>query len=108
MPSEQAEGLWLHRYHACSLTEFSELSGLSEAEIREWIDVGVLAPADPAVEPWSFGADCVVTVRMACRLRQDFDLDTNSAALVVTLLNRVHALEEEVRDLRAKLPQVHR
>lgn len=108
MSTESTEALWLHRYHECSLTEFSELSGLSESELREWIEVGVLAPANPDVEPWSFSADCLVTVRTACRLRQDFDLDTNSVALVVTLLNRVHALEDEIRELRAKLPQVHR
>ena len=108
MPGEPTESLWLHRCHACSLTEFSELSGLSEAELREWIEAGVLEPADPDAEPWSFSADCVVTVRTAYRLRQDFDLDLQSVALMVTLLNRVHALEEEIRALRARLPEVHR
>lgn len=108
MPEEPTESLWLHRYHACSLTEFTELSGLTESELREWVEVGVLAPADPEAEPWSFSADCLVTLRTACRLRQDFDLDTHSVALMVTLLNRVRALEEEIRELRAKLPQIHR
>ncbi|MBM4201322.1 MAG: hypothetical protein FJ189_08555 [Gammaproteobacteria bacterium] len=108
MADEPTETLWLHRYHACSLTEFSDLSGLTETELREWVEVGVLAPDDPATEPWSFSADCLVTVRTACRLRRDFDLDTDSVALLVALLNRVHALEAEVRELRAKLPQVHR
>jgi hypothetical protein len=49
-----------------------------------------------------------MTVRTACRLRKDFDLEPHGVALVVTLLDRVHALEAEVRDLRAKLPQVVR
>jgi chaperone modulatory protein CbpM len=108
MPVEQPESLWLHRYQACSLTEISELSGLSETELLEWVDVGVIAPADPDAEPWTFSADCLITIRTACRMRQDFELDINSAALVVSLIERVHALEAEIRDLRAKLPMVHR
>ncbi|WP_139555952.1 chaperone modulator CbpM [Methylotetracoccus oryzae] len=108
MSEGPADSLWLHHYRMCSLTEVVELSGLTESELREWVEAGILDPADPQVEPWSFRADCVVTLRTACRLRQDFDLDTHSVALMVTLLDRVHALEAEVRELRAQLPQTHR
>jgi chaperone modulatory protein CbpM len=108
MSEGPAESLWLHHYRVCSLTEFVELSGLTESELREWVEAGVLSPADPAAEPWSFSADCIVTLRTACRLRQDFELDTESVALMVTLLDRVHALEAEVRELRARLPRTQR
>ena len=37
-------------------------------------------------------------------MRKDFDLDPHGVALAVTLLERVHDLEEELRDLRARLP----
>jgi len=105
---EQTEALWLHEHYELSLTELSELSGLSEAELRDWVDAGILAPADPQTAQWAFGADRLVTVRMACRLRQDFELDPDGVALVVTLLDRIHALEAEVRHLRARLPRVPR
>ena len=108
MQIEHTEGLWLHEHYEFSLLELAELSGVPEAELREWVDEGVLVPNDPEAAQWSFGADRLVTVRMASRLRKDFELEPHGVALVVTLLDRVHALEAEVRSLRAKLPGVLR
>ena len=108
MQIEETEGLWLHEHYEFSLGELAELSGLPEAELREWVDEGVLLPSDPSAAEWSFGADRLVTVRLACRLRRDFELEPHGVALLVTLLERVHALEAEVSDLRAKLPRVFR
>lgn len=108
MQIEQTEGLWLHERYEFSLAELAELSGVPEAELREWVDEGVLVPIDPQAPQWSFGADRLVTVRLACRLRKDFELEPHGVALVVTLLNRVHQLEAEVCNLRAKLPRVLR
>jgi hypothetical protein len=105
---EQTEELWLHEQYEFSLEELARLSGVPEAELHEWVDEGVLVPIDPQAAQWSFGADRLVTIRMACRLRQDFELEPHDMALVVALLDRVHALESEVRDLRAKLPRVLR
>jgi hypothetical protein len=102
MKIEQAT--WLHEHYQFSLEELCELSGLSDAELRELVDHGVLAPIDPGAQHWAFGADRLVVARSARRLRKDFDLDTHGVALVVTLLERVRDLEAELRDLRAKLP----
>ena len=108
MQIEQTEGLWLHERYEFSLAELAELSGLPEAGLREWVDEGVLMPTDPQAPQWYFGLDRLVTVQLACRLRKDFELEPHGVALVVTLLERIHALESEVRDLRAKLPRVLR
>ena len=102
MKTEQA--IWLHERLELALEELCELSGLSEAELRELVDYGVLAPIDPDAQRWAFGADRLVVARSARRLRQDFDLDPHAVALVVALLERVRDLEEELRDLRARLP----
>jgi hypothetical protein len=102
MKIEQAA--WLHEHYEFSLEELCELSGLSEAELRELVDHGVLAPIEPGAQHWNFSADRLVLARSARRLRKDFDLDTHGVALVVTLLERVRDLEAELRDLRAKLP----
>ena len=108
MQIEQTESLWLHVHYTFSLAQLSEMSGLTEVELREMVDYGILSPIDPEAEQWLFGADRLVTVRMAQRLSRDFDLDPQGLALVVTLLDRVHALEAEVCELRAKLPGVFR
>ncbi|TMH41499.1 MAG: hypothetical protein E6H59_09240 [Betaproteobacteria bacterium] len=102
MKIEQA--MWLHEQHELLLEELCELSGLSEAELRELVDYGVLAPIDSGARHWTFSADRLIVARSARRLRQDFDLDPHGVALAVTLLERVHDLEAELRDLRAKLP----
>ncbi len=102
------ETLWLHEHYEFSLEELCELSGLSEAELRELVDYGVLAPADPNAQHWTFSADRLLVARSARRLRKDFELDPHGVALVVTLLDRVRDLEAELRDLRAKLPRRQR
>jgi len=99
------QAMWLHEEHELLLEELCELSGLSETELRELVDYGVLAPVDSDARHWSFSADRLVLARSARRLREDFELDPNGVALVLTLLERVHDLEAELRDLRAKLPR---
>ena len=103
MKIEQA--MWLHERHKLALEELCELSGLTETELRELVNYGVLAPVDPDARRWAFGADRLVVARSARRLRRDFDLDPHAVALAVALLERVRDLEEELRDLRAKLPR---
>jgi hypothetical protein len=98
------QAMWLNEQHELLLEELCELSGLSETELRELVDYGVLAPIDSDAQQWTFSADRLVVARSARRLRKDFDLDLHGVALVVTLLEHVHDLEEELRDLRAKLP----
>jgi len=96
--------MWLHEEHQLLLEELCELSGMSERELRELVDYGVLVPIDSDAQQWSFSADRLVVARSARRLRRDFDLDPHGVALVVTLLERVRGLEAELRDLRARLP----
>jgi hypothetical protein len=96
--------MWLHEQHELLLEELCELSGLSETELRELVDYGVLATIDSHAQHWTFSADRLIVARSARRLRRDFDLDPHGVALAVTLLERVHDLEAELRDLRAKLP----
>jgi len=53
MKIEQAT--WLHQHSEFSLEELCELSGLTEAELRELVDHGVLAPIDPGAADGAFG-----------------------------------------------------
>lgn len=102
------EDCWLNEYYQFSLDELSDLAGLTETEIHEWVDEGLLAPVDPDESPWRFNADCLLVIRRAARLRRDFELEPQGLALVVQLLERIQNLETEVRQLQAKLPRVLR
>lgn len=108
MKIELTEASWLNERYEFSLEQLCELSGLSEAELRELVDCGVLEPTDPDQPDWTFSADRLLVARSAFRLRRDFDLDPHGVALVVTLLERVRGLEAELRELRARLPRRQR
>lgn len=105
MEAKPAEAVWLTEDSEFSFAELATLSGLSEAELRELVDYGAIAPVDPDSPRWTFKGRCLVTVRAAFRLRTSFELEPHAVALVVSLLDRIHALEGELGSLRAQLPR---
>lgn len=104
MRVELTEVHWLDQHQELSLTDLSGLSGLTKAELLELVDYGIFIPIDPKAAEQTFRADCLVVARTACRLRRDFDLDTQGLALALTLLERIHELEAQLSDLRARAP----
>jgi len=105
MSAKLTETTWLDAHCEVSLAELASLSGLAEAELRELVEYGALAPNDPRGAQWTFSGECVVTARAAQRLREDFDLDFNALSLALSFLERIRALESELRALRAQLPR---
>jgi hypothetical protein len=102
---ELTEALWLDEREEFSLSQLAELSGLTISEVEQLVDCEALAPAGaPAGEP-VFKAQSLVTARIACRLRTDFDLDSGALALVLTLLERIRQLEARLQGLECRLPQ---
>jgi chaperone modulatory protein CbpM len=99
------EGTWLTEECEFSLTQLAEISGVSETELREFVDYGAIAPVDPGAHEWRFTGRCLVTVRAACRLRADFELEPHGVALVMSLLERIDALQSELARLQAQLPR---
>jgi chaperone modulatory protein CbpM len=105
MKTEPIEALPLDEQLALSIAELSELSGLAQAELQALVEHGALAPLDPGAARWQFSARCVVSVRRACRLRRDFDLNDDALALALTLVERLRQMEDELRALRAQMPR---
>jgi chaperone modulatory protein CbpM len=111
MQIEFTEVCWVDEQPACSLRELAEASRLSEPELRELVELGVLhplapaslVPASSAVEPL-FAAETLVTMRAVRRLREDLELDAHGVSVALALLERIEALERQLRRLRAQLP----
>lgn|SRR5487761_24645 len=99
------EVLWLDEHHTLSLSELSEFSGLAPDDLNELIDYGVITPIEQHTEPMRFPASCVVTAKTAGRLRTDFELDAHAVALAMTLIERTHELEAQLRELGAQFPR---
>lgn len=104
MEAKQAEAVWLTEDREFSLAELAELSGLSEADLRELVEYNAITPVDPDALHWIFKGGCLITVRTACRLRVSFDLEPHAVALVVSLLDRIHDLEAQLTRLHAQMP----
>ncbi len=105
MKSEHTEAVWLTEDNEFSLQQLAELAGITENELRELVDYGAVAPVDTGAQPWVFNGKCLLTIRTACRLRVSFDLDPQGVALIVSLLERIHGLENQVVKLRAQAPR---
>ena len=108
MKVELTETVWLDERGVVTLVELAECSGLSEPELVELVELGAIEPLETAAAGLRFGAQCIAAARAASRLRNDFELDTHGLALVLSLLDRVHELESELRRAQARLPRVAR
>jgi chaperone modulatory protein CbpM len=87
------------------LSELADLAGISEAELLELVDCGALAPASGAPGQWVFGMRSLAVARTARRLGEDFELEPHGVALLLVLMDRIRRLEDELRELQARLPR---
>jgi chaperone modulatory protein CbpM len=102
MNVEIVEAVTLDEQGFVTLDQLVEAAELPVEELRALVDYGALAPVDPAATSWTFTASWVVVARTAGRLRRDFELDAHSLSVVLRYVQRVEALEAEVRALRAR------
>ena len=105
MTSEHAEGSRSDEEDRLRLSELADLADLSEAEVLELVDCGALTAAEGAPGQWVFGMRSLTVARTARRLREDFELEPHGVALLLVFSERIRRLEEELRELRARLPR---
>jgi len=103
MKTNASEWVWLNDQDVCSAKNLVEVSGLSNEDLDELIDIGVIAPVDNTAQVKSFHLRYVVTANTARRLRDDFELDLHGIALAMTLVRRIDELHEELVATQARL-----
>ena len=104
MATQRVEVTWLDARETVSMTELSSICGLTEADLRELIEYGALAPLDRQQTEPIFSSERIGGLRRAARLRRDFELDLFAVALLLEYLDRIEALERQVKSLQAHLP----
>jgi chaperone modulatory protein CbpM len=92
---------WIAEAAVCRIEQLVEVSGLSQREIEELIEDGVIA-AGPG-EAGTVVLQSRLPLRSARRLRDDFELDRNGLALALALLRRIEVLEAALGAMRARL-----
>jgi chaperone modulatory protein CbpM len=105
MNAQVVEVGWLDARETVSVAELSRVCGLSAAELDELVEYGALAPLHRNGGEHIFSAECIVPLRTAGRLRQDFDLDLFAVAILLGYISRIEDLERELKSLRAYLPR---
>ena len=104
---QQAEWMWLDERTTVTLSELSRFCAISPTEVDELVEYGALLPLVQEREELVFSAQCIAPLRIAGKLRLDFDLDMFSVAMLLGYLNRIEALERQVQSLQAHLPAAH-
>ena len=104
MGTAKVEVTWLDSRETVSMAELSGICGLTEAELRELMEYGALAPVDRQQPEPVFSSERIGGLRRAARLRRDFELDLFAVALLLDYLDRIEALERQIRSLEAHLP----
>ena len=105
MARERPTAAWSDASDRLQLSELADLADLPEAELLELIDCGALMPDEGTPGQWVFGLGSLTVARTARRLRDDFELDPHGVALLLVFVERIRRLEEELRDLQARLPR---
>jgi len=100
---ETVEAVWLNESEFCSMDELAEWSGLSQAELNDLVDMGLIQPKPAGGERVIFQQHYLVVARTARRLRDDFELDRHGLAVAVRLLQRIRELEGQLGSARAQL-----
>ena len=83
------EASWL------TVTEFTQVAGLSQGDVVALVEVGVLKPSGHGVHDWSFDNEAMTLARRLRRIRDDLELnlDVHALALGFRLLERITELE---------------
>ncbi len=84
-----------------SLAQLCQACGLSEEEIVKLVDEGIIDPVGHKPAVWRFHAVSLRRVRITRNLQQELGVNTQGAALALTLL-------EELEELRARLRRLER
>jgi len=99
--ADLCDALWPDPQRRISLAELAELSGLTPTEVVEFVEYGAFAPAEGTASSWVFTVREVFVARTARRLGEEFALEPHAVALMLAYQDRIRALEEELRALRA-------
>jgi chaperone modulatory protein CbpM len=104
---ETADLIQLNEQHTLSFDDLIKLSGLSRATLQLLVENGALTPSHlnkesgniPNINTWHFSSHHLITIRTLSRLQHDFELENNSLSLIMLYLERIQALETQLKFL---------
>jgi chaperone modulatory protein CbpM len=76
----------------------TRVEGMTVARLRAFVAADCLAPAERDGR-LAFAEADLARARLLAELLQDFDLDEDAAALVISLIDQIHGLRRQLRRL---------
>ena len=101
LPDPAAPGLAPEADFVFTLVGLSRACRIDCEQLLAWVAEGVITPIDNGSEPWRFAGASLQRARTASRLAHDLALDAAALALVLTLLDRIAALDARLLRLGA-------
>ncbi len=88
--------------------------GMSMIELGELVGYSALVPikTEPTrpeiknADRWVFSSQCLKPLRAACKMRNDFDLDMFTVAILLGSLQRIDELEQTIQTMQSKMHQM--
>lgn len=97
------ESILLNESVLLSFDTLIELSGLTHLELQLLVDNGALIPNPistiSTLNALHFNSHYLISIRKLMRLKQDFELDTNSLGLTLVFIERIRTLELQLHQL---------
>ena len=87
-----------------TLEGLSEKTGLHPTLIEQFVEYGLIEPAERMGARLLFDIECVVRVRKIERLRHDLGANLASVAVILDLLDRISRLDKEIERLQSLAP----
>ncbi len=79
------------------MTELSRICAVEERYIIEFVEEGVLFPADAQTTVWHFRGDTLPRARRALRLQRDLEINLAGVALAMDLMDEIDRLRRELQ-----------
>lgn len=77
-----------------------EQFSLEESVVHRWIEADILVPADS--ENQQFDEEDIARVQLITNLIETYNLNDDSVALIMHLLDQIHCLHDEIKRLRER------
>ena len=75
---------------------------LSIERLQSWVALGLVRPATQDTQP-VFAEIDIARVELLCSLENELEIDAETLPVVLSLLDQIHGLRRELRDLTAAI-----
>lgn len=86
-----------------TLTEVCRATRIEEGFIIECVELGVAPVSGDESLAWRFSTTAIMRLQKAWRLHRDLELQVDSLALVLDLLDERDRLQQQIAELQARL-----